>query len=318
MEDISGVIQNYLNMNGRGDEFEEFDILIKRFLGNEKDLLSVNNENHRRQLRVMLQHLKSTIKNLPIIDEMESATVEGCELILMSLFFAVILPLLVYFGCCKMVHYSQEELRQKNRHFKDHKSSTFNKPRRRYSRACMKWLNITVVAVYIVYTAFRLHMLREDILTGWVQQPKVPKSSLIRRSVDIQEYLEIFPSPEQIQELQMDKMSEIKKINSFYSKYKGEKNHETMLKLKAGEDVFECLTVIQDEVTYLKNLDDAIQLKRSVYLIVGIFLVLSVISLFIFCRRIESLQKKSLIESLFLSSELLNRDITKSKGQIGK
>ena len=70
--------------------------------------------------------------------------------------------------------------------------------------------------------------------------------------------------------------------------------------------------------TYLKNLDDAIQLKRSVYLIVGIFLVLSVISLFIFCRRIESLQKKSLIESLFLSSELLNRDITKSKGQIGK
>ena len=41
MEDISGVIQKYLNMNDRGDEFEEFDILIKRFLGNEKDLLSM-------------------------------------------------------------------------------------------------------------------------------------------------------------------------------------------------------------------------------------------------------------------------------------
>ena len=84
-----------------------------------------------------------------------------------------------------------------------------------------------------------------------------------------------------MQELKMHKMSEIKKINSFYSKYKGEKIHEIMLKfLKAGEDVFECLTLIQDDITYLENLDDAIQLKGSVYLTVGISLALSIISLF--------------------------------------
>ena len=164
MEDVSSVIQKSLNMNDRGDELEEkVDILTKRFLGNEKDLLSLNNDENRRKLREMLQHLESTIKNLPIIEEMKSATVEGCEIILMSLFFAVILPLLVYFGCCKMVHYSQEQLRQKNRHFKNHKTSTFNKPLRRYSRAYMKWLNITVVAVYIVFTTFRLHICLEKI-----------------------------------------------------------------------------------------------------------------------------------------------------------